>query len=175
MIKLQTQKATKMLFSKYYFFLAAALAIQLNVSAQGALSPKDSIKLQCLNALAGANKAEMENSISRLKDLSKTDSLAYAGALLMKMASVIQIPIEKLNSFKTGKEYLETSIETAPTNVEYRMLRALIQENAPGFLKYNQNLEEDVAMVMKNRNQLSPAIRAKVNKIPLFNPSDKVD
>ena len=52
-------------------------------------------------------------------------------------------PINKVSYFDDGKRLLERSIERDPTNPELRFLRYSVQDNAPFFLDYSSNKEED--------------------------------
>jgi len=67
----------------------------------------------------------------------------YQGAVRMVMARYYFNPITKWNSFSRGKDMLESAVRSQPDNVELRFLRLSIQENAPSFLGYHQNQEED--------------------------------
>lgn len=81
------------------------------------------------------------------------------GALLMKKAELVKRPAEKLNLFKEGKRLLEREIRKDSTNVNLRILRLIIQENSPAFLKYKSNLSEDAVIVQNSFNKLSNQLR----------------
>lgn len=83
------------------------------------------------------------------ENLNGLDSLAYLGTLKMRHADAMSGPVRKLRTFKDGHELLETAIKEAPEKVEYRFLRLIIQKNAPDFLNYNDNIEEDAALIKK--------------------------
>src|SRR5271155_1315581 len=59
---------------------------------------------------------------------------AYNGTLLMRKAGLVKGASNKLNLFKKGHKILEASIQKNETNAEFRFLRLVIQENAPGIL-----------------------------------------
>ncbi|HNC34486.1 MAG TPA: hypothetical protein PLZ26_10255, partial [Bacteroidia bacterium] len=54
---------------------------------------------------------------------------------------------------------LETEIKKDSANVNFRILRLIIQENCPVFLKYNTNLDDDAVFVQRNFDKLSNKIR----------------
>lgn len=107
-------------------------------------------------ALSGSSEATIKQELSRLEKADAGDETnAFKGALMMKLSAYLKTPKEKLNQFKEGKELLETSIKNQTSNVEYRFLRLLIQENAPKQLKYQTKLEEDAEMIRNGYSKLS--------------------
>jgi hypothetical protein len=79
---------------------------------------------------------------------------AYKGAIMMKKSFLLKSPEAKLKSYNAGNKLLEKEIANYPQNTEYRFLRLVVQERAPEFLKYNKNIPEDKAMVIKNFREL---------------------
>lgn len=67
----------------------------------------------------------------------------YKGMSEMLAAYHSYNPVVKYASFLKGKDLLESSIKKDPANVELRFLRYTVQSNAPAFLFYNQNIDED--------------------------------
>lgn len=107
-------------------------------------------------ALSGNSETTIRQELSKLDKAAKGDETnAYKGALMMKLSAYMKTPKEKLNQFKEGKELLETSIQNHTSNVEYRFLRLLIQENAPKQLKYHAKLEEDAEMIRNGYSKLN--------------------
>jgi len=88
---------------------------------------------------------------------------AYKGAMLMKKAGFEKAPKAKLNAFKSGHALLEFEISKTPDNPEFHFLRLVIEESAPGILKYNRNLQEDRNCVIKGYNKLEPFLRNRIN------------
>lgn len=113
------------------------------------------------SALYAAMKSnQLEIVTSALTDLEKTnlpDKLAFEGALLMKKASLLSVPAKKLHSFKAGREKLETAIQNNPDNIEYRLLRVMVQENAPKIVRYKIELENDVRLINSSYKKLPVA------------------
>ena len=104
---------------------------------------------------------------------------AYRGALLMKKADLEKGPKNKLDTFKEGKELLENAIEQDASNVEYRFLRLLIQENAPKILNYNDKMEEDKSIIIENYEQLDAGLKEHiqnyVERSSVLNKTDFID
>lgn len=69
--------------------------------------------------------------------------MGYHGAGKMLMAKFYFNPFTKLSSFNKGKTLLEAAIESDADNPELRFLRMSIQQNAPAFLGYHDNISED--------------------------------
>jgi hypothetical protein len=94
------------------------------------------------------------------KEKATTIVAAYKGGLMMKRASYLDTPAKRTQSFKAGHQLLESAIEAEPNNAEYRFIRLTIQENAPGILKYNKNIEEDKAIILGGYKGLDAKKRA---------------
>ena len=90
---------------------------------------------------------------------SNSGKSAYEGALMMKRAGIIGNPKERLSLFKEGKTKLEAAIKSNPNTIEFLFLRYMIQENAPGFLGYNSNLEDDKKKFILNYNSFETAVK----------------
>lgn len=127
-------------------------------------------------AIAGKN----EDAINKQLDLLKTSFIkeknAYEGALLMKKAGIAVGPKKKLNLFKEGHKKLEGDLKKDSSNVEFRFLRLMIQEHAPGILGYKGELEKDKLYIKNNFKKLPPvAQQAVINyskESKILKPSD---
>ncbi len=103
--------------------------------------------------------SEVNDELNLLASSSAAEKEAYEGALLMKKASLVKIPIEKLKVFKKGRIKLETALANDDSNGEYHFLRLIIQENAPKIAKYSANLETDKEAVKKSFKSLAPSVK----------------
>ena len=111
------------------------------------------------------SKTKIEDELAELNKLSaSTLKDAYIGALTMKKAQFMKTPKEKATIFKAGKESLESAIASSTSNGEYRFLRLVIQENSPKILKYNSDIEEDVAIIVSKYKELDPIVRKFIKK-----------
>ncbi len=111
------------------------------------------------NTFASNDLNSINKELSFIQSQTFTEKSAYEGALLMKKAAVIGNPKDKLAVFKDGNQKLETAIKNAPNNVEFRFLRFMIQENAPGFLGYKSNMDADKALLVAHFNTLAPEVQ----------------
>ena len=84
---------------------------------------------------------------------------AFYGAILMKKSKSLPTIRLKLDTFKDGRDLLENSIGKDPQNLEFRFLRLATQENAPGFLNYDNNKKEDALLIINSFGDLSTISR----------------
>lgn len=83
--------------------------------------------------------------------------LAYLGALRTIWAKHVSSPTAKLKTFSEGKHDLESAVKADANNVEIRFLRFSVQQNAPSFLDYNDDIKTDRAFIMKYKHTVSSA------------------
>ena len=101
------------------------------------------------NALFGSSQTIIDRVLNDLEKQTKNDNTAaYKGALMMKKSEFLKSPKEKIDLFKKGRQLLDSAIDNAPGNAEYRFIRLTIQEHAPKILKYNRNISEDKSMIL---------------------------
>lgn len=112
--------------------------------------------LKVYSLLENGDEKSLDQKINQLEEDNSLNK-AYKGALLSKKAELLFSPIEKLAEFKKGAKLLEEAIVEDPENIEQRLLRYIIQSNAPSFLGYNKNLSED--RLMLESNALKPSLR----------------
>jgi len=75
---------------------------------------------------------------------------AYNGAASAAAPECVTNPATKISWFRKGKTLLDDAAATDPSNYEIRFLRFATQDKAPGFLGYNDNLEEDKEYLISN-------------------------
>jgi hypothetical protein len=73
----------------------------------------------------------------------------YIGAVHLAKARHASI-FKKMSYFNKGTKILDNAVADAPEEVELHFLRMTIQLNAPGFLGYSKELEEDKAFVFEH-------------------------
>ncbi len=115
-------------------------------------------------AISSDNLTLIDEQLTNINNSSIPEKEAYEGTLLMKKAGLVSRPGEKLSFFKNGRTLLDNAIVKYPTNAEYRFLRLIIQENAPHFLGYYENLDEDSHFISKNVTSLSAGIKAAISE-----------
>jgi hypothetical protein len=119
-------------------------------------------KTEFYEALATDNEQVLEKVFLQTQKAPFTEEKgAYLGAILMKQAGFKFLPTKKLSLFIEGKNLLENAIAKHPKNVEMKLLRLMIQENAPSFLGYSDYCTKDAAYVKK----MYPTLTKELQKI----------
>ncbi|NRF37643.1 hypothetical protein [Pedobacter foliorum] len=88
--------------------------------------------------------------LSAVESSSSPLLICYKGAAEMMQAKYVFNPLNKFRSFKKGKRLIEAAVTKEPDNLEIRFLRFLIQTNLPGFLNYNDHIEQDKRYLIAN-------------------------
>jgi hypothetical protein len=123
-------------------------------------------------AMEGDDKALVNAQLMALKTVSPLNVQdAFMGTMVMKQAGLGGSPTTKLHLFKEGHKMLETAIREDPGNAEYRFLRLMIQENAPGFLGYKSDEQKDSEFIRKSYKSLPADVQ---QAIANYNKKSKV-
>lgn len=101
----------------------------------------------------------VNGELTLLTESSFSDKEAYEGALRMRSAGLLTFPAEKLRSFKTGRTQLESALSKDSANGEYHFLRLIIQEHAPGIVRYSKDLDKDRQIIRRTFSDLSPTVQ----------------
>src|SRR5688500_15858229 len=107
------------------------------------------IRKMFYSATESSKEANLFHNKMKEGDRSNPTIIGYRGMAEMVMAKHSYNPLAKLTCFKNGKVLLEKAIKLDNQNTELRFLRLSIQTNAPSFLGYNENTEEDKEMILK--------------------------
>ena len=105
-------------------------------------------------AMESDNKTLVDAQISELNSAPADVKNAFLGAMIMRKAGIGGNPASKLKLFKHGRALLEEAIAKDPKNAEFRFLRLIIQENAPGVLGYKYDVQKDSEFIRKSYNSL---------------------
>ena len=105
-------------------------------------------------AMQSDNKSLVDAQIAELNSAPADVRDAFLGAMLMRRAGFGGSAPNKLKLFKQGRKLLEGAIAIDPNNAEYRFLRLIIQENAPGALGYNKDEQKDSEIIRKSYGSL---------------------
>jgi hypothetical protein len=142
----------KKTYTFYLLVFFVALFAQLSGNAQG--------RQPFYAAMAAKDAATIDKQLDVVRKSSASEKNALEGALLMRKAGVVSGAGKKLKLFKEGKSKLEDAIAKDANNPEYRFLRLMIQENAPGIVNYSGDIDEDKELVRKNHKKLPPAVQS---------------
>lgn len=110
-------------------------------------------------AMASSNLEDIDDQLTVVRSSSITEKEAYEGALLMKKSGLVAKAKDKLTLFRSGRSKLESSLEKDNGNAEFRFLRLIIQEHAPGILNYRNEREKDSQVIRANFKSLSPVVQ----------------
>jgi hypothetical protein len=117
------------------------------------------------------NKTLVDAQISELNSAPADIKNAFLGAMIMRKAGIGGNPSSKLKLFKQGHKLLEGAIAKDPNNAEYRFLRLIIQENAPGVLGYKSDLQKDSEFIRKSYSSLPEDLQKTITD---YNKKSKV-
>ena len=105
-------------------------------------------------AMEENNKDLVNTELTELKTAPPDIRDAFMGTMLMKKAGLGGSPSTKLHLFKEGRKMLEGAIKKNPDNAEFRFLRLMVQEYAPGILGYKNDTEKDSEYIRKSYKSL---------------------
>ena len=139
----------------------AAVFYLLVFCVLSAFNPIQSDNIGFYKALSSDDEAILDKTLSNLEKESPSSKInAYKGVLTMKKAGFVKGVGGKLKTFKRGVQLLDNEISKNPNNAEYRFLRLTIQENAPGILNYNKQVDEDREAVVSGFKKLNPELKS---------------
>ena len=101
-------------------------------------------------AMASGKSEDINAQLDIINKSSFAEKDAFEGTLLMNKAGLITGAGNKLSVFKAGRKKLEAEIKKDSSNAEFRFLRLMIQEHAPGILGYKNELQNDKEYIRKN-------------------------
>ena len=110
-------------------------------------------------AMEENNKTLVNDQLTELKSAPADLQEAFMGAMLMKKASFTGPASTKLHLFKAGRKMLEAAIKQDPGNAEFRFLRLMVQEHAPGALGYKNDVEKDCLYIRKSYKSLTDEVQ----------------
>jgi hypothetical protein len=122
-------------------------------------------------AMESDNKTLVDAQISELSSAPANVKNAFLGAMTMKKAGIGGNPASKLKLFKQGHKLLEAAIAQDPDNAEFRFLRLIIQENAPGILGYKNDEEKDSKFIRKSYKSLPEDLQKTIEN---YNKKSKI-
>ncbi|TKC10510.1 hypothetical protein FA048_10015 [Pedobacter polaris] len=102
--------------------------------------------------------AELSRSLKSVNRSSSPILWCYKGASYMMEAKYAFNPITKLARFRKGKAAIEQAISKEPSNVEMRFIRFSLQNNLPGFLGYNGQIQADKQKLLLEVEQMEDRV-----------------
>ena len=136
------------------FFVVTGMVIQ-----QSDLSEARSLYSKASNEEKAAK--DLLESLEN-KDTKEPVLLGYKGAAHMMMAKHVGNPFTKMSHFNKGKDIFSSAIAADKNNLELRFLRFAVQAEAPAFLGYRDNLEEDKLLLLNGVGNLEDPVLQKM-------------
>jgi hypothetical protein len=133
--------------------------------------PTDLNRAAFYKAMESDSKTLVDAQISELNSAPDDVKNAFLGAIYMRKAGIGGNPASKLKLFKQGRKLLEEAIAKDPDNAEFRFLRLIIQEHAPGALGYKNDQQKDSEFIRKSYNSLPEELQ---KTIADYNKKSKV-
>ena len=132
-------------------------------------------EVRALYEKAATEEASCEKLIDLLASCGENEYLlcGYKAGATMMMANYVNNPFSKLSYFNKGKEVLEKAIAADDKNTELRFLRFGVQSNAPSFLGYNDQLENDKKILLDALSSLKD-MDLKKNIVNFLKKSDQL-
>lgn len=143
-----------MAFARFYFVIPLWLLLCALTAAE---------KKQAFTALSSSNEETLKSLIKKCEKTGTSEDNAYRGAMMMRSADFEFWPSDKLKMFVRGEKLLEAEIKAKKDNVEYRFLRLMTQENAPKFLGYNSNIQEDAKLIAANYSKQIDEVKTAIS------------
>ena len=159
-----------LLFSFCLICFAGSVSASPQSTATSKL-PSDLNRAAFYKAMESESKTLVDSQISALNAAPPALKDAFLGAMIMRRAGIGGNPVSKLRLFKRGHRLLEAAIKQDPDNAEFRFLRLMIQENAPGILGYKIDEDKDSQFIRKSYKSLPPDLQ---KTIADYNKTSKV-
>jgi hypothetical protein len=141
---------------------ASILLVFLFLSFVRLFGQQDLDRNSFYTAMASNRIQRIDEEIQRIAKTQLPGKEAYQGALLMKKAGLSSGASKKLSLFKTGRRKLDAEIRKDSTNGEFRFLRIMIEEHAPGLVGYRGDLSSDHDVLIRRFRSLNPETQRSV-------------
>lgn len=126
------------------------------------------------NAAKSAKNADI--LYNKLDDYSGNNQtiVAYKGASVILKARFVKDKATKKKYFTDGATLINDAVKNDSKDVENRLIRLIIQENIPKFIKYNQNIQQDKQFIVDNYNsapkEVQTLVKTYAKKYNTFTP-----
>lgn len=113
---------------------------------------------------------------NKLNDYSGNNQtiVAYKGASVILKARFVKDKATKKKYFTDGATLINDAVKNDSKDVENRLIRLIIQENIPKFIKYNQNIQQDKQFIVDNYNsapkEVQTLVKTYAKKYNTFTP-----
>jgi hypothetical protein len=117
-------------------------------------------KKDAYSDISSESETIITKQIAELKKQKTSDARALRAVFIMKSAQFEFAPWSKFSVFNEGKAMLEKEIKADYSNPEYRLLRLIIQENAPAIVGYSSSVEADAKLIKSSLAKMDTDAKA---------------
>ena len=150
----------KLLFSIFYFLLSFS---------NPELSEVRKLYPNAANSESTAR--EFASRFSGVTNESTKTLVAYKGASITMVSKYTKKVSDKIKNVKEGIKLIEFAVASEPNNIEIRLIRLSVQENAPKIVKYSKNKNEDVVFILAHYKEQSNSLVAYIKSFILQSKS----
>ncbi|HWR93999.1 MAG TPA: hypothetical protein VN192_02225 [Flavobacterium sp.] len=122
-------------------------------------------------AVSESSIKKFQEKLSEVTMESNKVLVAYKGASTVMYTKYIKNVPEKKVNFKEGVKWIEFAVKNKPENIEIRMIRLSIQENAPKVAKYNTHIQEDKKFVDEHYKEITGNLKEYIKNFILNSKS----
>jgi hypothetical protein len=139
---------------KFILFISCIVFFNCSLFSQNSKSKINQIRHVYKNA--GQDEDKNEELIKLSKSCENTIIKGYYASGLAIKAKYLYNPFSKLDYFKRGTTLLDKTIAKDKMNIELRFMRFCIQTVSPNFLGYNEEIQNDIELIVKNFTTIDP-------------------
>lgn len=124
------------------------------------------VRIYFQKANTSAEDAQHFNEIvTKSKTIESNLHIAYLGASETLLAKHERSPAKKLRLFRSGVAHIEEAIGNDSISIEIRLIRLIIQNNAPAILSYSGNIKTDKVYILNNYNSAPSDVKKHIQHI----------
>lgn len=128
-------------------------------------------KLYSSIANSESSAKELASKLSEITNDDNKTLVAYKGASIIVLSKFKKGISTKSKNFKEGAKMVEFALVSEPNNIEIRLIRLSIQENAPKIVNYSRNKKEDKNFLLDHYKQESVTLKGYVKSFILQSKS----
>lgn len=147
--------------------LFAAITLLFAIQSQGQTAYKKKMRSLFTKVHYSENYNTELGELTKSTKMDNPTAYAYKCLHYIMNAKYVFWIHKKIENFNTGRSNLDLAIKKYPRNADLRLVRYAVQKNAPKFLGYFKNIEEDkkVILAYRNRNNSDPDLNSLIDGV----------